>query len=253
MSDKKELEWMPLQTFGSLEDAQVLTKILEENEIHFDVLQDSNSSGDPLGLDFQNRGADSVIVQVPVNDIERARRILEISAGDGNSIEITADDYLASFGEEELLDILKAPDEWNQVDYAVALRLLKEMHGKEFTEEELQKFHDDRIKELETPLSAGTSNQMMGLIAGTLSIALGIASFFSLTNNHFLYVLMLCFLVSCLTVISGWNWSFRRKRLPDGRKIFVYDTKGRLWGRIVLIGGLLALVISIVAVLIRTV
>ena len=253
MNEQKDLEWMRLQSFGTIEDAEVLTSILDENEIPYDMVSDANSSGDPLGLDFQNRGADAVIVHVLAKDIERARKVLEVSAGDGNSIEIAADDYLASFGEEELLDSLKAPDEWTPVDYALALRLLKEQHGKEFTEAELIQFREERIKELATPLAAGTSNLVLGFIAGVVSVVFSVMSFFTLNNAHFLYVLMICFLAACLVVISGWNWSFRRKRLPDGSKAYVYETKGRSFGRIVLVIGALALVLTTVAVLVRTV
>ena len=78
-------------------------------------------------------------------------------------------------------------------------------------------------------------------------------SFFTLNNAHFLYVLMICFLAACLVVISGWNWSFRRKRLPDGSKAYVYEKTGRSFGRIVLVIGALALVLTTVAVLVRTV
>ena len=81
MSESSEqMEWMTLETFATAEEARALAALLQENALESNVINDANMGGDPLGLDFQNRGASSVIVRVRAKDIESARRILEASA-----------------------------------------------------------------------------------------------------------------------------------------------------------------------------
>lgn len=251
MSENNDMEWVPLQNFGSDDEAQAFTALLAENKIECDVIKDANAGGDPLGLDFQNRGADTVIVRVHVRDFEAAHRILEIFAANPENATVADAEFLSTFSDDELIDVLKKQDEWNQVDVTIALRLLKE-HGKTFTGAEQEAFREERIKELSKRISAGKSSEALGIFAGVLCLGISVGSFFVMKNPRYLYALLGAFLIGALAFISGWNWTFRRKRLPDGHRIFMYENATRKVGGVVLGIAIVALLADVTAIVIRT-
>lgn len=243
---------MNLESFGNPQDAEAVAQLLEENKIEYNVIDDANSSGDPLGLDFQNRGASTVILQVQVKDIDAARLLLETSmkAGEDPAV-VEGGEYLESFNDEELLEILKKPDEWNQVDFALALKLLKD-RGKEYSEEDLKRFYEERLETLKKPLAVKGASFALASVGALFAIFCGVMNFARIADAKYLYVLMFAFLVACLSFISGWNWTFRRKRLPSGEKIFVYEEGLRRRSRFVLAFSIVALLLIVADVVVRT-
>lgn len=63
------------------------------------------------------------------------------------SREICDDYYLHSFSDDELKNILKKPDKWNELGYYWVNKTLNERDTK-ITEETLKKVKTERIKEL---------------------------------------------------------------------------------------------------------
>lgn len=251
MSENNDMEWVPLQNFGSDDEAQAFTSLLDDNQIEHEILKDANLGGDPLGLDFQNRGADTVIVRVHAKDFETAHRVLEIFAANPENATVADAEFLSSFSDDELVDVLKKQDEWNQVDVTIALRLLKE-HGKNFTEADLESFREERLKELSKQLPAENSSKALSVLAGLLCLGVSIGSFVMVKEARYLYALLVVFLMGALAFISSWNWTFRKKRLPDGHKVFMYDDSTRKTGRVILVLAVIALLTNVAAIVVRT-
>ncbi len=199
-------DWATLQTYANLEEASPLLALLSENGISYNTLSDAHRSGDGLNLDLENRGVDAVHIQVLPRDMEKAQRVLEILAGTVED-QLEENDYLKDFTDAELLDILKKFDEWNQVDYVLAARLLVQ-RGYPLNDEELSKWRSDRMHELERPTSAGPA-----FIAGAYMLAL-MGGLFGL--------------------FMGLQLRTHQKRLPDGRKVHGYTEKDRTHGGIVI-------------------
>lgn len=254
MSEEVEmLEWMTLETFGSLDEAKALVALLGENAIEANLVNDANMGGDPLGLDFQNRGADSCIVKVHAKDIERARRILEagVRAEVSNADEISME-MLGNFSDEELLDILQKQDEWNPENVILAQRIL-ESHGKVYSEEDLKRFFDERVEVLRQPVAVGASSVVLAFFGVVLSLALDLGNFVFLDCKDYLYALLASGFCACLSFIAGLNWTYRRKRLPNGEKVFAFSSRLRRIAFIELVLSALALGLVVLGIAMRTI
>lgn len=206
MDTKDQYEWMTLQTFASEIEAEPLLSLLKENQLTYQIIEDAHQGGDSLNLELQNRGITVFHVQVFPKDLERAGRILELSAGKEVQ-EIEDDDYISAFSNDELLEILKQPDEWNKVDYQLALKFMRE-RGHAIDDAQLSQWMKERIAQLEKPDIA--SAPMM--IAGYLFAVVG----------------------GIIGLLIGMQLVFFRKRLPDGRKVQTYSEKDRNQGRIMM-------------------
>ena len=117
-----------------------------------------------------------------------------------------------------MLEIINHPDEWSRQDFFIAKKILEEREIS-ISEQKIEKIKSDRIRELEKPESGDSSWIMLGyflaLLAGVLGIFFGLA-----------------FLIS-------------KKILPDGRRIYTYDSKTRKHGRnIVIISCLTFLIVT---------
>ncbi len=213
-------EWMDVAVFASYEDAAQLLALLSENSITYNTLVDKHSPGDGLNLDLENRGPEMVHVQVLPQDADRAQRALAVLAGEVQSA-MEEGDYLAGFSDEELFEVLHKFDEWNQIDYVLAARLLTE-RGHALDDNQLKEWRAQRMHVLEQPEKAS---------AGYLVAA---------------YVLS--FLGGIFGLLMGLQLRTHVKRLPDGRKVHGYTESDRKHGLVQIAISLLA--IAVVAMLI---
>lgn len=214
-------DWMILQTFASAEEAEPLLSLLRENQLSYQIVEDAHQAGDSLNLEFQNRGISAFHVQVMPKDADRAGRILELAAG-REVQEIEDDDYISAFSEEELLEILKRPDEWNKVDYQLAVKFLRQ-RGHTIDNTQLNQWMRERIAELEKPDMPSTAMLFAGYF---FSVAGGLIGF-----------------------LIGTQLLFFRKRLPDGRKVLIYAEKDRNHGRAMMAVSVIAMAALTVAFL----
>lgn len=254
MSEQGEmLEWMTLETFGSLDEAKALVELLKENAIEASLVNDANMGGDPLGLDFQNRGADSCIVRVHAKDIDRARRILEagVRAGVSSADEVSME-MLGNFSDEELLEILQKQDEWNPENVILAQKIL-ESHGKVYSEEDLKRFFDDRVEVLRKPTAVKISSVLLAFFGVVLSLVLDAGNFLFLDCKDYLYALLASGFCACLSFIAGLNWTYRRKRLPNGEKVFAFSPGLRKVAFVELVLSALALGLVVLGIAMRTI
>lgn len=251
-SEREMLEWMPFETFATMEEAKAMLEMLEGNSIEAEILNDANMGGDPLGLDFQNRGADACIVRVRAKDIDAARRLLEAnvhaasSAADAVSMEM-----LKSFSDEELLDILKAPDEWNPENVELSRRILAS-HGKEFSDADMKRFFEERVESLKKPVPVSPVSVLVAYIADVTVLVVAGVNYLYLGNVQYLYLLVGAFIISCLALIAGLNWTHRKKRLPNGEKVFVYSGRLRAFSFVEMVLAAFALGMTVIDIAVRT-
>lgn len=121
--------------------------------------------------------------------------------------EIGEDYYLHSFTNNELLEIIEKPDEWNNQDIVISKKILRD-RGVTITDKEVAEKKLSRIKSLEKP---DTENAVFIFLGYFFSLF----AFFGI--GFALLVLNL------------------KKTLPDGRKVFLYDTGTRGHGKNMLI------------------
>lgn len=252
-SEREMLEWMPFETFATMEEAKAMLEMLEENSIEAEILNDANMGVDPLGLDFQNRGADACIVRVRAKDIDTARRLLEASvhAASASAADAASMEMLKSFSDEELLDILKAPDEWNPENVELSRRILAS-HGKEFSDADMKHFFDERVESLKKPVPVSAASVLAAYIAAVAVLVVSGVNYLYLGNVHYLYLLVGAFIVSCLALIAGLNWTYRKKRLPNGEKVFVYSKRLRMFSFAEMVLAAFALGMTVIDIAVRT-
>ncbi len=115
--------------------------------------------------------------------------------------------YLFDFTDEELIEVVAKPDEWNQLDYLLALKLLKE-RGKEVNPILADKLREHRIEELAKPEVSQKGMIYSGYALAVLGGIIGIG--------------------------IGWTLSSQKKTLPNGNVVYVYSESDRKHGNRIL-------------------
>ncbi len=227
-NEREQFEWMTLETFATKEEGDALVALLEENAIEANLVNDANMGGDPLGLDFQNRGASTCIVRVHAKDIDTARHILEaaVQAAAAEEADEASMEMLGSFSDEELLEILQKPDEWNPENVILARKILAS-HGKNYSEADLKRLFEERVEELRKPIEVKMSSLIFAFVGCAVAIVIAAMHFSYKGEANFLYALLAGGVCACLSLIAGLNWCNRKKRLPNGEKVFVFEKSFR--------------------------
>ncbi|MGC4022060.1 MAG: hypothetical protein QM734_09015 [Cyclobacteriaceae bacterium] len=139
--------------------------------------------------------------------------------GEKASEAVGKDHYLYEFTDEELFDILSKPDEWNEMDFHLARRILSE-RGKEIQSETVELLKKQRLKELSKPEESSKA----WIYAGY---------FFA-------------FLGGFLGIFMGISFLTAKKLLPNGQKVPAYSSSVRNHGMKITIIGIIMFIISIV-------
>ncbi len=194
--------WIHFRSFNSIEECQPTKDFLTEHNIPFKI-EDTSLQFD---VSFSNSDLlKNLVIKVQSKDLEAINRLL---SPDVNAIhQLDKDDYLLSFTDEELIDVLKKKDEWSHDDFIIAKTILKE-RGHSITDEQIQTWYTDRIEELSIP-EKGNPNW---IFAG---YALSVASMF-------------------IGLGIGWNYQFLKKKLPDGTKVYHYNETTRFHGKMMI-------------------
>ena len=116
-------EYSIFRRFSDIEQANELKIALNEQGI--ETIVDDNSP--PVDVTFTGGGAinNKIEVRIKQSDFDKAELILEKIAETQLS-DIDTSYYLFEFTNEELFDILLKYDEWNEFDYALAQKILKD-------------------------------------------------------------------------------------------------------------------------------
>jgi hypothetical protein len=194
------------------DQAQPVIAILKENNIPYEfasikqVVDQVIAGGGPAYL---------YEIKIPDNQFNKANRLLRENI-QVNLDEVDPDYYLFKFEDFELVEILRLPDEWGRLDYAIARKIL-ESRGIVYTNDELEALWKTRIETLAKPEKDGQS----WVYAGYFLSAMG--GFFGV-------------LIGLVLIQST-------KTLPDGRKVHTYDEDTRKQGKTILVISLIVFAI----------
>lgn len=191
--------------------ASQLSETLESHSIPF--IQEENTSN--FNLTFtENALLNEYIVKLRTEDFQKANDVLKDIA-EKEATEISKDHYLYEFTDEELIDIVKKPDEWNSLDYELSQKLLKE-RGVQFN---LDSIKQERLEELSKP----EHSQKTWIIIGYIFVPLG--SIIGLLIGYFLY--------------------YQKRTLPNGERVYSYSSEDRWHGKVLLIAGGISLTMGL--------
>lgn len=175
--------------------AQGVNAVIENEGPGFDVTF-ANNSFEP-----------NIHLKLDPADFNKARSALE-QYYQGQLADMDPGYYLFSFSDAELLDLVKNPDEWGPLDYALAKQILAE-HGNPISPEEEAAFQQERIKALTKP----EKSQLLWIVLGYIA----------------------AFLFPLLGVILGYILAYTKKTLPNGEQVNVYSSNEVRHGKRILI------------------
>ena len=205
----EDTSFVTFQKFNDRSLALDLANILQQNNIEFEI--DDTNNFDPAFSHSELN--EEYRIKLRQEDFAKANQILlDIYAKQID--DVPADYYLFTFSDEELMEIVSKQDEWSQLDYLLAMKLLKR-HGKEVKNEKVQELKEQRIQELikkeRMPAVWIFIGYLFAIMGGMIGIIIG---------------------VILLT----------KKVLPDGQKVYIYDTDDRKHGKGILIFGVMGMV-----------
>jgi len=180
-------------------EADEIASLLSENDIPSRV---AKNEGD---LDHVFNGespTDKFEVLIHKEDLSRAENVL-VGIATEQLNEISPDQYLYSFSNEDLLNVLIEKNEWNEIDVLLSERILKD-RGVEIDYTELSQQRKQRMHSLSEP----KGGQIGWVIIGYISAFLG--GFLGLVIGYFI-------------------WQAKNK-LPNGEKVPAYNERLRKHG-----------------------
>jgi hypothetical protein len=201
-----------------------------ENGIEFETEDDSKIFDASF---FHNEATRVIAIKIRQEDIKRADELLnqmylnQLTSVDNNY-------YIYKMTDDELLEIIKKPDEWNPLDFELAKKILKEK-GKEISSTELDMIRQRRIEELARPAQDSSSVIYLGwafIVAGSI-IWLFLPWITSFGFN-------------LLGIMIGANLMQSKKKLPNSEVVFTYNNKNRKDGRTIMITGIILLSLAFI-------
>lgn len=193
--------------FPDLQQAKELEQLLALNNIESRLIENKSN----LDGSFASVLLNEYEIKIRPEDFDRADSLVEGLVAETLN-EIDKDYYLLSFSDEELYDIIRKKDEWNEFDYLLARKLLTE-RGKKVDDELINNFKKQRLKELAKPEPHRHGWVISGYIFAFLGGFLGI-------------------------VIGYLLWT-SQKSLPNGTKVYSYSEYERMHGKTIFIIGLI--------------
>jgi hypothetical protein len=191
------------QKFNVQHDALELGRVLSENGIEYKLEVGKPGFNPAFVFDAEFR------ILLYESDFEKANDLFVSN--------ISEDYYLITFSDDELLEIITKRDEWNDFDFNLAQKLLKE-RGKEVNPEVVKLLEKQRFDTLKAPEVSQKTWIYAGYILGVVSGLLGL------------------FIGLCL--MSG------RKVLPNGEKVYSYTESDRKHGLYIVIISSIMLLVS---------
>ncbi len=194
--------------FPTREQAMELEDLLNQNNIRTQITDniapvDTSFSGNTLQNQYE--------VKILLSDFDKAEKILENEA-DNLIGQVDKNHYLFDFTDDELYEILLKADEWNELDYKLAHKILSQ-RGKSIDAELLKALKKQRLESLAKP----EGNQKPWIIAGYFLAILG----------------------GFLGIIIGYSLWTSKKSLPNGQKVYSYAETDRLHGKIIFYFGII--------------
>jgi hypothetical protein len=197
-------EFVLFQSFFTEDEAIAIIEPLQNGGIEYQLerskeLLDRAFIGDNLEK--------KIFLKIKSTDFFKANEILDARILQ-NITSLEKDYYLFSFTNDELIEILRKPDEWSRQDFLIARKILTE-RGQPINEEVIKDLKSKRINEL----SREESEPALTIVAG--------------------YILALLF--SLVGLFFGLAFLTAKKNIPNGKKVFTYTKSTRKHGRNIVI------------------
>jgi hypothetical protein len=195
-------EFLSYRHFRTIEDSEELTTALDENTIEYIIEEESP------GVDVTFTGNLEIEYHVKLHpeDFDKANEILEKQAAEGID-QIDSSYYLFQFSNEELFEILEKPDEWNELDYSLAKKIIKQ-RGVSISDEEVTGLKLLRNDELAQPEKASSFLIFMGYAFAIAGGLLGVFIGYYIYSTH--------------------------KILDDGERVPCFEQNSRVKGKLML-------------------
>lgn len=207
-----EQPFLTYQRFIDKQEAEEMAAILKENNIDY-LLEDHSASFDPS---FSNNELlKEYRIKLRRTDFEQAD-LIQKNIAESQLNTIDKDYYLFTFTDKELIDVITQSDEWSQLDYMLAQKLLKD-RGIDINSDTLESLKKERMRELAQP----DENQKGWIIVGYLFALFG----------------------GLLGIFTGWHLSAHKKTLPNGDRVYAYRLSDRIHGKRIFILGIVSLIL----------
>jgi hypothetical protein len=195
---------LSFQKFNDPQLAATISEVLQAQGIPTEVVNEAPA----FDISFaNNRFEPTIQLKLAPADFTKARAAL-LAYYRSQLKNLDANYYLFSFTNAELLDIIKTPDEWGDLDYALARELLAE-RGEPVTTEQEAAFHRERLTILARPERTHPLQVLIGYLCALL---FGVFGF-----------------------ILGYIFAFQKKTLPNGERVYLYPPGERRHGKYILI------------------
>ncbi len=214
-------EFVTFQLFHNRQVAEEMGSVLAKEGIPFEVVE-SKRYFDP-SFAF-NKVDPEINLKLRSEDFTRARKSLE-GVYAKMLEEVDPNYYLFGFKDEELMEIIRKPDEWGIFDHALAKKILAD-RGIPVPETEEKQVISNRIDELRKPESVDP-------------VWIGIGYLAAIAGGFF-------------GIIMGWLFYTMKKTLPNGERVFVYRTDDRVHGRRIMNIGLFVFAVFMIRVMVSS-
>ncbi len=212
-------DFVTYQKFHTLESSLDLARLLKENEIEY-IVDDTSLSFDPFFSNNQNNREFRIKLQK--ESFEKAD-LLIAKLLDTPLSDVDKNYYLFEFTNDELMEVIERPDEWNSFDFLTAQKILKQ-RGHEITQEKIKQIKNERLIQLSRPEDYPKNKILLGYIFSFVAPTIGL--------------------------FLGWNLLSDKKTLPNGERIYNYTIEARTNGnRIFIIAGAFFLIRVIIFIL----
>jgi hypothetical protein len=210
------MEFVTYKKFYEKERAEALMELLSKSSIEHQLVSDRESLDSLYGHDHLNR---FYFIKLRAEDFSQADQLL-LSINERELESVGKDHYLYEFTDEELFEILAKPDEWNEFDYLLSRKILRE-RGRDISDHTIDLLKKQRIKDLAKPDE---------------------------NHRHWMYAgYVFAFLGGLIGIFIGWHLNTFKKTLPNGERVYAYNEDDRKHGMRILIIGTIMFVLVLIS------
>jgi len=217
--EKKRLQFY--KDFVSLEEARAFANMLDAHQIPY------SAEVPKLIIDqtFVGTGMlPNTIIKLLPEDFQKVNALVTAQLA-GATYSDVRDHYLNQFEDDELMAVFEKPDEWSIEDVQVAKVILRE-RGVAISDEAIQQQRTARLQ----AIRKGRMGNKAWMLFYFLSIIL---------------IIMLHPIFFIAGVGMGYYYAYGRDVDLDGHKHFVFEPQTRFYGKFILYGGLLVLLVEL--------
>lgn len=199
------MEFVSYRKYPDKESAIYIANLLKKNDIANEFIENKST----LDSNFSSSLLNEFEVKIRKEDFVKADEIL-IHDSEEYLKTVPKDYYLFSFLNDELMEIIEKKDEWNDLDYTLAINILKS-RSVAISQEEIIEARNKRIAALKKPEKSSSkwvdAGYCFAVVGGFLGFVIG-------------YLLLT-----------------QKKTLPNGERVFEYSLEDRKHGKRILYVG----------------